>query len=43
MNTYSEYKELQMKQNKIVSELSDKHNKYSKGEFHTSVIFYLKL
>lgn len=33
MNTYSEYKELQLKQNKIVSELSDKLNKYHKGEF----------
>lgn len=33
MNTYSEYKELLLKQNKIVSELSDKLNKYSKGEF----------
>jgi len=33
MNTYSEYKELQGKQNTIVDMLSDKLNLYPKGDF----------
>jgi len=33
MNTYSEYKELQSKQNEIVDMLSDKLNSYPKGDF----------
>lgn len=33
MNTYSEYKDLQSKQNTIVDMLSDKLNSYQKGDF----------
>jgi len=33
MNTYSEYKDLQGKQNTIVDMLSDKLNSYPKGDF----------
>ena len=33
MNTYSEYKDLQSKQNTIVDMLSDKLNSYPKGDF----------
>lgn len=33
MNTYSEYKDLQGKQNTIVDILSDKLNSYPKGHF----------
>ena len=33
MTTYSEYKELQNKQNAIVDNLSDQLNLYPKGEF----------
>ena len=33
MNSYSEYKDLQGKQNTIVNMLSDKLNSYPKGDF----------